>query len=82
MPKPDYGVQLHIPPRWEMEQTLHWAQGLGVGWVKHQVQWHTIEHGPDDFDWQNLDRVVDLYDKSGRYVPFEDRIESLLEWGS
>jgi dTDP-4-amino-4,6-dideoxygalactose transaminase len=32
--------------------------------------------------FRNLDRVVDLYDKSGRYVPFEDRIESLLEWGS
>ena len=59
VPKPDYGVQLHIPPRWEMEQTLRWAEGLGVGWIKHQVQWHTIEHGPDDFDWQNLDRVVD-----------------------
>lgn len=65
MPKPDYGVQLHIPPRWEMEQTLHWAQGLGVGWVKHQVQWHTIEHGPDDFDWQNLDRVVEGADRFG-----------------
>lgn len=57
--KPSYGVQLHIPPRWEMEPALQWAQGLGVGWVKHQVQWHTIEHGPDDFDWENLDRVVE-----------------------
>lgn len=59
VPKPSYGVQLHIPPEWEMEPTLRWAQGLGVGWVKDQVQWHTIEHGPDHFDWENLDRVVD-----------------------
>jgi hypothetical protein len=51
-------VQLHVPPDGDLEQTLRWAQGLGVGWVKQQVQWHTIEHGPDDFDWQNLDRVV------------------------
>lgn len=65
VPKPGYGVQLHIPPRWEMEQTLRWAEGLGVGWIKHQVQWHTIEHGPDDFDWHNLDRVVDGADQTG-----------------
>lgn len=65
VPKPSYGVQLHIPPEWEMEQTLHWAQGLGVGWVKHQVQWHTIEHGPDHFDWENLDRVVDGLHRAG-----------------
>ncbi|MFW6135790.1 MAG: cellulase family glycosylhydrolase [Chloroflexota bacterium] len=63
--KPGYGVQLHIPPRWEMEQTLRWAQGLGVGWIKEQVQWHTVEHGPDDFDWQNLDRVVAGADRYG-----------------
>ncbi len=63
--KPGYGIQLHIPPRWEMEQALHWAQGLGVGWVKEQVQWHTIEHGPDDFDWENLDRVVEGLDEAG-----------------
>jgi hypothetical protein len=48
-----------------MEQTLRWAEGLGVGWIKHQVQWHTIEHGPDDFDWQNLDRVVGGADRYG-----------------
>lgn len=48
-----------------MEETLQWAQGLGVGWVKEQVQWHTIEHGPNDFDWHNLDRVVEGVNQSG-----------------
>ncbi|NLF02475.1 MAG: cellulase family glycosylhydrolase [Anaerolineales bacterium] len=27
--------------------------------MKQQVEWHTIEHGPDQFDWSHLDRVVD-----------------------
>lgn len=58
VPKPGYGVQLHVPPNGDLEQTLRWAQGLGVGWVKQQVQWHTVEHGPDDFEWENLDRLV------------------------
>ena len=65
VPKPNYGVQLHIPPGWEAEQTLERAQGLGVGWVKEQVQWHTIEHGPDDFEWEPLDRIVEGADQFG-----------------
>ena len=32
--------------------------------------------------FQNLDRVVDLYDKTGRYVPSEERIASLVQQGS
>jgi hypothetical protein len=44
---------------------MEWAKGLGVGWVKQQVQWHTIEHGPETFDWQTLDRVVEGADAFG-----------------
>jgi hypothetical protein len=58
VPKPDYGVQVHLFAG-DMAQTLRWARGLGVGWVKQQVEWHTIEHGPDDFDWYLLDRAVE-----------------------
>jgi hypothetical protein len=58
VPKPSYGVQLHVPPGGDQDQTLSWAQGLGVGWIKQQIQWHTVEHGPDDFEWQNLDQLV------------------------
>ena len=65
VPKPNYGVQLHVPPRGNLEQTLGWARGVGVGWVKEQVQWHTIEHGPDDFDWQTLDQLVAGADSLG-----------------
>jgi polysaccharide biosynthesis protein PslG len=42
-----------------MEETLRWARGLGVGWVKQQVEWHTIEHGPDNFEWELLDLAVE-----------------------
>lgn len=65
VPKPGYGVQIHIAPRRDEQPPMEWAQGLGVGWVKQQVQWHTIEHGPDDFDWETLDRVVDGADAFG-----------------
>jgi hypothetical protein len=58
VPKPDYGIQVHLLAG-DMDQTLRWAQGLGVGWIKQQVEWHSIEHGPGDQDWGLLDRAVD-----------------------
>lgn len=57
VPKPNYGVQVHLFAG-DMAQTLEWARGLGVGWIKQQVEWHTIEHGPGDMDWAALDQAV------------------------
>jgi len=51
-------VQVHLFAG-DVEETLRWAQGLGVGWVKQQVEWHTIEHGPDNFEWGPLDRAIE-----------------------
>ena len=64
VPKPGYGIQVHLlaGDTWE---TLGWAQGLGVGWVKQQVEWHTIEHGPGDFDWANVDQAVQTSNEFG-----------------
>ncbi len=64
VPKPGYGVQLHLFAG-DQARTLEWARGLGVGWVKQQVTWHTVEHGPDDFDWTLLDRAVEACDAFG-----------------
>lgn len=36
-----------------------------MGWVKQQVAWHTIEHGPDDFDWTRLDQAVEAAEGFG-----------------
>jgi len=57
--KPGAGVQVHLLAG-DPTQTLRWAQGLGVEWVKQQVDWNLIEHGPGDLEWEPLDRVVDL----------------------
>ncbi len=62
--KPGAGIQLHLFAG-DATQTLRWAQGLGVEWVKQQVEWHTIEHSPGDFEWEPLDRVVELCDAFG-----------------
>jgi hypothetical protein len=64
VPKPGYGVQIHLFAG-DMGETLRWTRGLGVGWVKQQVTWHTIEHGPDDFEWEPLDRAVEACEGFG-----------------
>jgi hypothetical protein len=64
VPKPGYGVQVHLFAG-DIEETLRWAQGLGVGWVKQQVEWHTVEHGPDNFEWEPLDRAVEACNRFG-----------------
>ena len=64
VPKPGYGIQVHLLAG-DMDQTLRWAQGLGVGWVKQQVEWHTIEHGPGDLDWAFLDMAVEACNRYG-----------------
>ena len=58
IPKPGYGVQIHLFAG-DVDETLHWAEGLGVGWVKQWVAWDTVEHEPGDFEWEPLDRAVE-----------------------
>jgi hypothetical protein len=57
-------VQVHLFAG-DDTQTLRWAQDLGVEWVKQQVDWNLIEHGPGDLEWEQLDRTVELCDAFG-----------------
>jgi hypothetical protein len=56
--KPGWGVQLHLFGV-DLDQTLAWAQGLGVQWIKQQVEWTNIEHAPGEYEWGELDYIVD-----------------------
>ena len=56
--KPGWGIQVHLFGV-DVDQTLSWAQGTGVEWVKQQVEWNNIEHAPGEYDWRELDRIVD-----------------------
>lgn len=62
--KPDTGVQIDVLAG-DLEQTLQWAQGLGVEWVKQQVDWNLIDHGSGNMDWVLLDRAVHRADGYG-----------------
>ncbi len=56
--KPDWGIQVHLFGV-DMDQTLSWAQGTGVEWIKQQIEWVNIEYEPGAYDWRELDRIVE-----------------------
>jgi hypothetical protein len=62
--KPRYGVQVHFFAG-DLGTIISWIDGLGVGWVKQQVEWHTIEVRPGEYDWEPLDHVVDSCEAMG-----------------
>jgi hypothetical protein len=57
--KPGAGIQVHLFAG-DDTRTLRWVQGLGLEWVKQQIDWNVIEHGPGNLEWEPLDRVVEL----------------------
>ncbi len=56
--KPGWGTQVHLFGV-DLDQTLSWAQGTGVEWIKQQVEWTNIEYQPGQYDWRELDRIVE-----------------------
>jgi hypothetical protein len=57
-------VQVHFFAG-DLGTTISWINGLGVGWVKQQVEWHTVEYSPGEYDWAPLDHVVDSCEAMG-----------------
>jgi hypothetical protein len=62
--KPDWGVQVHLFGV-DLDQTLTWAQGAGVGWIKQQVEWVNIEYEPGQYRWGELDEIVKKTNQQG-----------------
>jgi polysaccharide biosynthesis protein PslG len=56
-----YGLQVqlwHFNPD-AKRQTLGLVRTAGFTWIKHQVEWQTVESAPGQFDWSELDSIVD-----------------------
>lgn len=69
VPKPDVGVQGHfIGP--QGDEGLRLAANLGVGWIKQQVDWNTVEYARGLYRWNDLDHVVAEAQKYGLKILF------------
>jgi hypothetical protein len=57
MPKPDIGVQgQFIGPDGDLGLKL--AANLGVGWIKQQIDWNSVEYARGLYHWSELDQLV------------------------
>ena len=62
-----YGFQVHM---WDLNQE---AKGFVVGsvkqagfnWIKHQVEWQQVEQSPGQYDWSELDNIVNTANGAG-----------------
>jgi hypothetical protein len=62
-----YGFQVHM---WDLNQQ---AKGFVVGdvkqagfnWIKHQIEWQQIEQSPGQYNWSELDNIVNTDQGSG-----------------
>ncbi|CAG0927400.1 hypothetical protein TFLX_00437 [Thermoflexales bacterium] len=69
VPKPDIGVQGHfIGP--EGANGLRSAENLGVGWIKQQIDWNSVEYARGLYRWADLDLLVAGAQQRGLKIMF------------
>ena len=57
VPKPDIGVQgQFIGPDGANDVRL--AANLGVGWIKQQIDWNSVEYARGLYHWSEIDQLV------------------------
>ncbi len=69
VPKPDIGVQgQFIGP--DGDKGIQSAADLGVGWIKQQVDWNSIEYARGLYHWEELDQLIAEAQQHGLKVLF------------
>ena len=69
VPKPDIGVQgQFVGP--DGDAGIQSAANLGVGWIKQQVDWNSVEYARGLYRWGELDQVVTEAQQRGLKIMF------------
>jgi polysaccharide biosynthesis protein PslG len=69
VPKPNIGVQgQFVGP--DGDDGIRSAANLGVGWIKQQVDWNSVEYERGLYHWEELDHVVAEAQKHGLKIMF------------
>lgn len=59
-----FGVQVHLPNQ-DMPGVMASATGLGVTWVKQQIEWALYEPTAGNVNWAPIDEIVNAMDATG-----------------
>lgn len=63
-----YGIQAHIFG--DDQRIYDHVKAIGFGWVKQQVEWFRYNPAPGQYNWGDLDRIVDGATANGLNVLF------------
>ena len=54
-----YGIQAAMVADGDHQRIFDNVQGMGLTWVKQQVEWFRYNPAPGQYDWGAIDRIVD-----------------------
>ena len=63
-----FNVQMYYFSQAGKDQTVGVVKEAGFTWIKHQVEWDAIETAPGQFDWSELDAIVNTASNNGLRV--------------
>ena len=63
-----YGIQAHALGNVNHEEIMATVKDLGFGWLKQQIEWKTVETAKGQYDWAEIDRLVDVAQQNGIYL--------------
>jgi len=69
VPKPDIGVQGQFLGS-DGDKGIQSAANLGVGWIKQQVDWNSVEYAQGLYHWEELDHLMAEAQQHGLKVLF------------
>lgn len=62
-----YGLQAHMTGVGH-DDTVKAVKELGFQWLKQQIEWKTFEPAKGQYDWAEIDRLVNTCDENGIYL--------------
>lgn len=62
-----YGVQVHLPNQ-DTAEIVRLTDGLGVSWVKQQIEWALYEPTAGAINFEPIDEMVDALDAAGMNI--------------
>ncbi|HEX2914282.1 MAG TPA: cellulase family glycosylhydrolase [Chloroflexia bacterium] len=52
----------------DKQRVLDMVKGAGFNWVRQQVGWDTLEPAPGQFNWDELDQIVDAVNRNNIHI--------------
>jgi hypothetical protein len=63
-----YGLQSHMIGDVDHDATVKAMKELGFQWLKQQIEWEKFEIAKGQYNWAEIDRLVDTCDRNGIYL--------------